>query len=122
VWQGALREKRIASWLERLREAKDANEFEGFLAELFSQETEGQFLTLASAELVRGTLSPEQLSSAPRPKENAEAFLAIAERLRKRKKEIEIKALSAQVKLTQRLGDDAEQMRLLTRLKDLRSS
>jgi len=49
-------------------------------------------------------------------------FAAVLERARRLTAEAEIKSLSVQIKLAQRIGDEPEVLRLLEKLKELRTS
>jgi DNA primase len=113
TWSGALREETIQTWLEKLYNSGTVTAFETVLEELVqTAEADTKLLEAASARLVATEPSV--------PSVDEMNFLA--GRINARKKEKEIRALSAQVKLTQRLGDQEEQMKLLEKLRELRSS
>ena len=107
-----MREETIQSWLEKLYNSGDVPKFEKQLEELVQQENDAKLLEAASARLIDAEGPAARLP---------EEFSLLTDRLKHRKKELEIKSLSAQVRLTQRLGDQDEQMRLLEKLKELRS-
>jgi DNA primase len=108
-WQGGIKEPKIAQWLEKIHQA-GPNDFEGQLTALL-QEDEPALQAIAAACLVES-----------KPAADLSLFKALADRIGGRKKELEIKALSAQVRLSARMGKGDEEVRLLERLKALRSS
>jgi DNA primase len=113
AWAGGLKEKRVEAWLERLRVAPNPQEFEAILAELVQKETDSDLLGVGTAALF-----PKESKAG----QDASLFKVIVGRITQRKKEAAIRSLSAQVRLTQRLGDSQEQLRLLEKLKELRST
>jgi DNA primase catalytic core len=114
IWEPALKYPRIRHWLVRLSDADGG--WTTLLEELAMSDEDPLLQGSATASLLP---APETGSSDAPPQVSLEILF---ERMRLRKKELEIKALSAQVRLTERLGDDQEGLRLLERLKDLRSS
>jgi DNA primase len=114
IWEGTLREENIETWLQKLYNSGAAGLPEGssdaVLQEIVQQETDVKILETATAKL----------TGAP-PATSPSSLKMLIERIGLRKKENTIRALSAQVRLTQRLGDQEEQLRLLEKLKQLRS-
>lgn len=111
-WAGGIAEPEIKKWLGVLRESANLLEFREKLGVLIHAGGDPELVSVASAGLF------EEAPVAPR---GAEDFQALLERMRQRQREHEIRSLSAQVKLTARMGDTEEQQRLLNRLRELRS-
>lgn len=111
TWKSGIKEAEVLAWLDKLSEAKGSEGVEGLLASMVHQESKPWLMELAAEFMVRE--GPREFDE--------KLFKSLCERLDKRRKEIEIQALTTQVRLSQRLGDEAEQMRLLEKLKELRS-
>jgi DNA primase len=119
-WQAGIKEPRIRVWLLRLAEAHESEQWASVLQDLALNEGDETLQGLATAQLMKpseGTNLVATEGAAP-----AVEIEPLFERLQQRQKEVEIKSLSAQVRLTERLGNDEEGMRLLERLKALRST
>jgi len=109
-WLGGLREPVVIDLLEKLHGG--TGDFERRLEDLLLGDLPEEVLALGSRRLM-GTPEAAEIAQP--------AFEVVLQRIKSRKKESEIQALSAQVRLTQSLGDSQEQIRLLQRLKELRS-
>jgi len=107
-WSEAVKDDRLKQWLERIRTTEN---FEGELELLVQTETRPFLLEPASARLMGQ-------SPAGKGEPLVQALRARLKEIRKKK---EIEALTTQVKLGQRLGDDEAQLKLLARLRELRS-
>jgi hypothetical protein len=109
-WRGGIEEPIIAAALEKLAASGGVAGFQAALEELLRNESTGWFVSAASAGLFE---NPNR--------EPLTVFHALLERIRGKQRENEIRKLSAEVKLAQRLGDQDELGRLMARLQDLRS-
>lgn len=109
-WLGGIQDPGLKAWLEKLHAAGTAG-FESVLDELVHKATDPKIVSAASARLM----------NEPPAEGAAIGFRDVAQRVFQRKKELEIRALSAQVRLAQRLGDERELLRLLARLNELRA-
>jgi DNA primase len=109
VWRGGIEEPKIANALERLSQARDLAGIQAGLEEILRGESEGWLASIASAGLFENP-NPEPIT----------VFQALVERVRSKQKEREIRQLTAEVRLAQRLGDQEELLRLMSRLRDLR--
>lgn len=107
-WSAIVRDDRLRQWLEKLV----ANEnFDETLELLVQTETSPWLLEPASARLM-----------GERPQKKGEPLIeALRARLKELRKKKEIAALTTQVKLGQRLGDEEAQLKLLARLRELRA-
>lgn len=112
-WQGVLKEEKMEEWLLEMSRATSVDELELTLEKLIHQSPDSQLSSTAMSALFEE--GNAVIKSGPN-------FAAVLERIRKRKKEFEIKALTTQVKLTQRMGDADEQLRLLEKLRALKST
>jgi hypothetical protein len=65
-------------------------------------------------------VSEALLQEGPQKPEDALLFKEVAKRLSERKQRAQIKGLAHQVRLSQRLGEDEEQIKLLEQLKNLK--
>ena len=110
-WLGGIQEPSVREWLSQLHSCPDALEFREALGRLVHAGGPPELTAAAAAGV---------FDDAPVRQSQAE-FEALADRVRQRQRENEIKSLSAQVKLTSRMGDPEEQLRLLNRLADLRA-
>lgn len=112
-WLGVLKHPLLSSTLETLAtQCKNAAELRFRVGELVHGFQEPSLVSV---------MTEISLTDAP-AKTDAESYKQLLEKVEYKKKELEIQALSAQVKLNQSLGNAAEQLRLLERLKELRSS
>jgi len=107
-WKGVLKNEKLNGWLEKLAETGISG-FEASLQELLLMESDPQLTALASQTLVGEA------------REGTLPFDAVSRRISKLKKEQEIKALTAQIKLAQRMGDAPEELRLLEMQRGLRA-
>lgn len=112
-WEGGLHSAGVERCLLELSEAKTEAEFQEKLTALIQKENEPVIVSAASAAAVD---APQQ----KRGEQNE--FSVLLARVVKVRKEREIRAVSTQVKLNQRLGNHDENAVLLERLKELRSS
>lgn len=110
-WQGGVTETTIRDWLETLSGSGSVLEFREKLGQLVHSGGPPELVAAATAGVFEERPS----------RRTAHEFEALVQRMEKARREHEIKSLSAQVKLTGRMGDTAEQLRLLTRLRELRS-
>ncbi len=108
-WKGVLKEQKLAAWLEKLADSKTLEGFEAALQELLLQESDPQLTALSSQAL---------MGQAP---EGVFPFEPISQRITNLKKEQDIKSLTAQIRLAQRLGDTQEELRLLEQQTKLRA-
>ncbi len=113
AWEGGIRDARMTRWLKELSQATDVNDFETRAQSLLEGETQPEVLALASAALIQGSDDPKV--------SDRSLFDAVWRRVQQRQREAEIKALSLQVRLSQRLGDAGAEIRLLERLRELRN-
>lgn len=112
-WSHVVQEEGMEVWLQELRTASSIDEFEQKVEKLIHKQPDHRLSSTAMSALF------EEKNATTK---SGPTFAAVLERLRRRKKEFEIKALTAQVKLTQRMGDAEEQLRLLNKMKDLKST
>jgi DNA primase len=116
AWVGALRDKKLEETLLLLKHSAGVEQFDKLLESLSQSADEPDIGALATAGLFRGEVPKNANPNSQNP------FGAVAEAMRKRKRDQEIEVLATQVKLVQRLGDEKEQMRLLEKLRQLRTS
>lgn len=112
-WLPNLQHPEIHRWLEKLHRSTDPDEFLLTLDQLV-QSVEDQELVPYASE---GMFIPDERTNSS----SAEEFDGVLSGLRRARREREIRALSAQVKLAQKLGDGPEQMSLLEKLRALRA-
>lgn len=110
-WAKGIKGTQVLHWLSQLADCQNKQEFESRLEALIHSEPGSHLASYATAGLFR-----EEKKSTPGLLE------AVLARVEKRKKEHEIKALSAEIKLAEKLGEEPELLRLLERLKTLRST
>ncbi|MBY0371724.1 DNA primase [bacterium] len=110
-WEGGISDPAVKAWLGELSKCDNLLDFREKLASLVHS---GASTDLAAA--ATGGLFEER--EVPK---NSQDFNILVETMRKRHLEAEIRSLSAQIKLTARMGDSEEQLRLLNRLQELRS-
>jgi len=111
-WEIAIKYEEIRHWLFKLSESKTIQEFENSLELLINSSPSSKLLTLATEELFTENSNSN----------NAQLFKAIYDRVRRATEESKVKALTVQIKLAQRMGDETEVMKLLEKLKELRTS
>jgi DNA primase catalytic core len=110
-WVGGLAEASVKQWMSQLHTSSSALDFREKLGLLVHAGGPAELSAVAAAGLF------DDVPTRP----NGGEFDAIVDRVRQRRLEHEIKSLSAQVKLTARMGQPEEQLRLLNRLQELRS-
>ncbi len=110
-WKGGVKDARLQKWLEKLHVTTTPESWDTVLEEILAEENDPRLQAVVSAGLMDGP-----------KKDNPATFQAILERVRGRKKELEIEARSAQVRLSPRVGDVRVGRRLLARLSGLRST
>lgn len=111
-WSGGLAEESVRAWLIALHACKSDLEFREKLGQLVHAGGPQELVAAAAAGAF------EEMPPTQSPSE----FSALVDRVRQRQRENEIKSLSAQVKLSARMGDAEEQGRLLNRLAELRQT
>lgn len=111
-WENAIKSEEIKRWLLQLSEVKTIQEFEARLEFIINSNPSSAVLPLATEELFVETQQDK----------GAQLFNAIYTRVRKATEEMQIKALTVQIKLAQRMGDETEVLKLLEKLKELRTS
>ncbi|MBI4406274.1 MAG: DNA primase [Deltaproteobacteria bacterium] len=130
AWEGCLADKRIEGWLIKMHEAQSGPAMEKVLEELAQTEADPDLLSRASQRLIGPDpkqADPKQPDpkqpnpKQPAPKPNQEYFQEVIKRACELRREKEVRRLTTQVKLTGMLGDEEEQLRLLERMKALRS-
>jgi thioredoxin-like negative regulator of GroEL len=112
-WMGGLAEPEIRQWLETLHSSIDVLEFREKLGILLHAGANPQLVAAAAGGLFEDPPAATGGSSAD--------FEALTQRVQQKQREQEIRSLSAQIKLTARMGDTEEQQKLLNRLRELRS-
>lgn len=111
-WETAIKSEEMRTWLTQLSETKTIQGFESKLEFLINSNPSSPLLPLATEELFNET----------NPENGAKIFNAIFNRVRKITADSQVKALSVQIKLAQRMGDETEVLKLLEKLKELRTS
>jgi len=111
-WVSALRNGSLRKKLEQIWET-DIDKAESLLSAWLQSETDSRLLSILSE-----TLSQKMGDSAL----NRDYFKIVADRVWEKTRELEIKALSKQVRLAERLAEEGELMKLLSRLEELRNS
>jgi len=112
-WVGAIKDPEVESILVTLWETQDLSKWIEALEKLAATQTCPEFLDAFSEAL----LKEEGPTTA-----DSELFLEVSKRLSERKQKAQIQGLANQVRLSQRLGDDQEQLKLLEQLKNLKIS
>jgi DNA primase len=112
-WKGGLHSAAVEKWLETLAQSQSDEEFQMKLTALIQSEMDPELVAAASAAAIN---APQQEG------DKAPDYPLLLLRVVNVRKEREIQALSTQVKLNQRLGNHDENVILLERLKELRSS
>lgn len=111
-WENAIKHSEIKHWLTQLSQTKTIQEFESQLETLINSNPSSPLLALAT----------EQLFDESAQGTGEKLFTAILDRVRRLTDEAAIKSLTVQIKLAQRMGDETEVLRLLEKLKELRTS
>jgi hypothetical protein len=111
-WENAIKHSEIKHWLIQLSQTKTIQEFESRLESLINSNASSPLLALAT----------EQLFEESTQGTGEKLFTAILDRVRRLTDEAAIKSLTVQIKLAQRMGDETEVLRLLEKLKELRTS
>ncbi len=112
TWETTIKHPEIKQWLLQVANAKTIQEFESLLESLINSNPSSQLLALATEELFTDN-----------SKDNGtKLFNAVLDRVRRISNETQIKALTVQIKLAQRMGEETEVLRLLEKLKELRTS
>ncbi len=111
-WETAIKNTEIKHWLIQLSQSKTIQEFDNQLELLVNSNPSSPLLALAT----------EQLFEENQQTSGEKLFPAVLERARRLTAEAQIKSLTIQIKLSQRIGDETEVIRLLEKLKELRSS
>lgn len=112
TWEEAIKNQEIKQWLLKLSEATTIQDFDNLLESLTNSNPSSSLLPLAT----------EQLFEENAQSSGEKLFQAVLERARKLTAEAHIKSLTVQIKLAQRIGDETEVLRLLEKLKELRTS
>jgi len=115
-WLSFLKEPSVQSVLEKLSHAKDTVSFQNILEALSASIEDPRVLSCLTGSLF-GATSPSRTEE---PDEK-ELFDEVAKRLSERRQKAEIKGLANQVRLSQRLGDSEEQLKLLEQLRKLKA-
>ena len=113
-WQPTLRDPELVEWLGQLHQSS-LEDFDVNAARIFQTVSDAKVMSHVSAGLIR----EGQKSNEIKPETYYELII---ERLKTRKREDAIKALSAEIKMTQRLGKENEALELMKKLKELRTS
>jgi len=111
-WENGVKHSEIKQWLLALSPSKTIEDFEKTLESLLNSNPDSQLLSLATEELFKEIKQGD----------GGKLFNAILDRVRRSVAEVEIKSLSVQIKLAERMGDETEVLRLLEKLKELRTS
>jgi DNA primase len=111
-WESAVKHPEIKRWLKELAKTKSIPEFEKLLESLINSHPSSPLLALATEELFEENKQAE----------GSKVFAAILNRARRLVDEEQIKSLTVQIKLAQRMGDETEVLKLLEKLKELRTS
>lgn len=112
-WVGALKEPELESLLVTLWDTQNLSQWPQALEHLSTTQTCPEILDAFSEALFK--------EESPKAQES-ELFLEVSKRLSERKQKAQIQGLANQVRLSQRLGDDQEQLKLLEQLKKLKIS
>jgi DNA primase len=110
-WRTAFSDSKLVGYLDILVKTDGSEAFSQALAGLLGQETDTEILDKASSLVFSKDSMP--------PVKPAD-LVSIAERILDQRKNQQIHSLSMQVKLAQRIGNEAEQLSLLERLNALR--
>lgn len=104
-WWHGVRNDRAGLWLEKII-AGGLPQLAAYLNEIVSEETDPEILSLASEGLITTHASAQKADVAG-------VIEGLLQKLTSRQREQAIKSMSAQVKLTERMGKDDEGIRLL---------
>ena len=109
-WEAALKEAGVLSLLKKLHAVQDKNQLGELLVSLAQIEQDPKILGEISERLIQVA-----------PPEDPTYFDALLQRLSQRKKEQEIQILSTQLHLTRKLGNPPEELKILERIRELRT-
>lgn len=115
-WFSFLKEPSVQNILDKLSQASDPATFQNRLEGLAASAEDPRLLSLLTGSLF-GATPPQQ----PEESDEKELFDEVAKRLSERKQKAQIKGLANQVRLSQRLGNSEEQIKLLEQLRKLKS-
>lgn len=120
-WLSFLKEPSVQSVLEKLSHAKDTVSFQNILEALSASIEDPRVLSYLTGSLLTGSLLGATSSTGTEEPDEKELFDEVAKRLSERRQKAEIKGLANQVRLSQRLGDSEEQIKLLEQLMKLKA-
>lgn len=112
-WVGFLKDQELEAILLRLWETRSASKMVEILEELSKSQTCPEILDAVSEPLLK------EVASTPN---EPQWFAEVAKRISERRKKAQIHGIANQVRMSQRLGDDQEQIKLLEQLRNLRSA
>lgn len=112
-WVGFLKDQELEAILLRLWETQSASKMVEILEELSKSQTCPEILDAVSEPLLK------EVASTPN---EPQWFAEVAKRISERRKKAQIHGIANQVRMSQRLGDDQEQIKLLEQLRNLRSA
>lgn len=116
LWQIGFADRKLARYLDALM-PKEGEAFTQQLAELLAAETDADLLDKTSSLIFTKDAPPKDGAPKAKPAE----LISIAERILEQRKTKQIQAVTTQVKLAQRIGNEKEQLELLEKLKALRA-
>ena len=111
-WVGFLKDQELEAVLLRLYEAGSVSKVGEVLEELSKSQTCPEILDAISEPLLKEFASDQK---------EPNWFAEIAKRISERRKKAQIQGIANQVRMSQRLGDEEEQLKLLEQLRNLRS-
>lgn len=111
-WVGVMKEPELETLLLQLWETQDPNQWMKNLEALVAHQTCPEILDALSEVLVHE--EPQKL-------QDSILFKEVAKRLSERRQRAQIQGLAQQVRLSQRLGEEGEQIKLLEQLKNLKA-
>lgn len=115
-WVSVLKEASVQNVLEKLAEVSDTASFQSLVEKLAASVEEPRVLSLLT-----GSLFGVKPASPTDENDEKELFDEVAKRLSERRQKAQIKGLANQVRLSQRLGNSEEQIKLLEELRKLKS-
>ena len=123
TWAPLLNNAQVKLWLEKLAAVKSAQGWIDVLSQLIQNETDSTLQGMASENLLSEQQEGQKnMQTEGQPKvKKTEILTELTERLKSRSRELSIKALTTQIKLSEKMGDEKEGLRLLGELKTLRS-
>ena len=116
-WDGLMKEPTLQACLTKLYEA-GIKDWEKCLEGLVQTESNPQVQGMVSPFLFPDTEKIQNGEKAP----DKSLLELLVEGIRQRRREVDIRSLSAQVRLTEKLGNDEEGLKLLEKLKELRTT